>query len=318
MRGDIGEALQFGIRISQAAQQGLPRRLSLLGAGDVANDAGIMRLAVNLEGADRQVGGKGRTVLAPRLHFARAGVDRQVFADITGVFGIGRVRHQQRDRLADRFTGLIAENILARSIETTNTVVFVDGDNAVEHIVDDRPTVFLALTIERLQLGVCLFELRRTGKGQGLRHQANDHDQGGDGGDRRRRLDPALENIVRMPQHPDAQQVRAAAQQDKGAEQHENALKRQIPAFANEVDQGQRNAQIGQDNAEIRQDMQPQDARLPQEAVAVRHESVAAHFMIHIPTFYRSLSPVCPSGAYNTNRSHAFKKQGLQQSATPG
>ena len=95
------------------------------------------------------------------------------------------------------------------------------------------------------------------------------------GYDRRDGLEGATEAIVRMPDGPDVERVCDAAEQDECGEQHRDPG---VPDFVTTIpkvvaDDGG-NHQIRERDQTIAAHIQPEDRRLPQIAVAMRHVAV--------------------------------------------
>ncbi len=296
VRGDVGKALELGVRFHQPQQEPLAAFLGELRLGDVADDAGKVAHAVDGEGRDRQVDGKDFAGLAPGLDLTAGGADDlgqaggQVVGEIAVVPRLVRLGHQHLDVLAHDLVGRIAEDAHARLVEAFDAALLVDGDDAVEHIVDDGAQrhaagLFRQLVepfqfgIGLLQLGIGLVHLRRARNGQGLGNQRDQGEEGADRGYGGQRLDRALDIVVGMPQHPDAQDVGRAAQQDKGAEQPEHRRKRHVRPLADEIDQHTGDAEIGERDGRVGQNVQPQHVRSPQKAKAVGHELPVRHFV---------------------------------------
>jgi hypothetical protein len=75
-----------------------------------------------------------------------------------------------------------------------------------------------------------------------------------------------------MPDIPDLQQVGGAASQNERAKHPKNAIEGKVPMLANEINQDDRDGVVRKCDQAIRNDVQPKNLRIPEIAVAMRHE----------------------------------------------
>jgi hypothetical protein len=131
--------------------------LDALALGDVAHDPDEQGLPIVGGLGDRQFEREMRAVLAASGHFPadadhprhpRSNVPRQV-AVMLATIGLG---HQHRHVPSDHLVFRVAEDALRGRAEGSHDTALIDGDDPVEHIVQDRPGV-AGLFLER---GGCL------------------------------------------------------------------------------------------------------------------------------------------------------------------
>jgi hypothetical protein len=116
--------------------------LGALSLRDVAHDAGEVARLAQAELADRELHGEGGAVLALSHHFAAGPYDlglsgAQVIGDVAVVLAPVRLRHKHPHVLPDDLARGIAEDALGGAIERVHRAALVDGDDAVDDVVDD-------------------------------------------------------------------------------------------------------------------------------------------------------------------------------------
>ena len=135
----------------------------------------------------------------------------------------------------------------------------------------------LELVVSALELAMGAGELARGGDGQGVGHELDQEDGGGQrrgGGDG---LDGAGQPVGRGPQGPDLHDVGGAAGDDEHAEAQEHPVERHVAPLANDVDQRERDRGVREGDEGVGEDVQPDERRQPEVAVSMRHEPVAGH-----------------------------------------
>jgi hypothetical protein len=141
------------------------------------------------------------------------------------------------------------------------------GDQAVlGGLLRPRPPgdLFFKLLIDQHQAGQ-----RHRPRGKGHEHGRSKHRDG-----RGCALDYSRQHVVAMPDIPDFHQVGGAASQNERSEHPENRVERQFAVLTDEIHENDRNGVVRQRNQTIGNNMQPDQPRVPQVAVTVRHEIV--------------------------------------------
>ena len=136
-----------------------------LAVGDISHDTGEIALLAQCELTHRQFHRKCAAVLAATLHFPAYPDDlrlsgAQVLGKVALVLAVIGFRHQRVDVPAENFLGLISEQSFSGRIERLHPAFFVDGDDAVDDVVNDRTDAFFGFA-ESLDLEVDLLREQR-------------------------------------------------------------------------------------------------------------------------------------------------------------
>ncbi len=112
------------------------------------------------------------------------------------------------------------------------------------------------------------------GEGERARDEPDQEQRGQQRGHRGDGLHGAGDPVDGLPEGDDLEVVRGAAGDDEDPEAEEDPVKGEVLAAANEVEKREGDRGVGEGDDRVGDDMKPDDARLPEVAVAVRHELV--------------------------------------------
>ena len=126
------------------------RVLGLFALGDVPGDAGEQAPPGDPHFTDLQLHREGRAVLAPAVDDAPLADDLglpgiQIVGKVAIMLGTAGLGQQHPDVIAHHLVRRIAEHVLGPRTEGLDDARLVDGDDADDHAVDDRPHALLAL-----------------------------------------------------------------------------------------------------------------------------------------------------------------------------
>jgi hypothetical protein len=117
--------------------------LEALPLGDVAHDAGEVAPRADVELAHREIHGEDAAVLAPSHHLAPDADDfrlagGEIVGEIGVVLAIVGLGHQDLDVAPEHLGAPVAEQFLRGRVERLDVAALVDGDDAVDDVVDHR------------------------------------------------------------------------------------------------------------------------------------------------------------------------------------
>ena len=132
------------------------------------------------------------------------------------------------------------------------------------------------LQVRHLELRLpVLGGLGRLDEGERARNERRKHYRRRDRRGGREQLHVAREPVHGHPEGPHLHEVGRAAGDDEGPEGEEHPVERDVAARAvHEIGERERDRHVGEADQHVRAHVQPDEARLPEEAVAMRHETI--------------------------------------------
>ena len=128
--------------------------------------------------------------------------------------------------------------------------------------------------VRQTEVVVRLRELLRGRDPEGARREGDERDRGRHGRRCGDRLDDARQPVRGRPERPDLHDVRGAARDDERAEAEEHPVEGDVHPLASKGDERERDRRVRERGQPIGDGVQPEEARVPEVAMPVRHEAV--------------------------------------------
>ena len=172
----------------------------------------------------------------------------------------------------------LAKNLLDRANDERQR-----GAKLVTHVREElglQPVELARLLVHLLELLHHRLELHAPlpcragapGESHGPGYERREKHRRPDGRDGRDGAHGAVQPVRGMPDDVDVEEVREPTGDDERAEQQRHRLEWQVLTSVNEVSQRHRNHDVRETDGPVGDDLQPQQCRLPQVAVPVRHK----------------------------------------------